>query len=175
METVKQELLDTATNGEQQERTFTQAELDRIVTERVRRESAKFSDYEEIKAKAAKFDEAEEANKTELQKATERADSLQAQLDALNKANTIRSIREKVSTETGVPAHLLNGETEEDCKTIAEGILSFMASTAKPSVAPIVKDGGEVHAPTMTKADILAIKDDKARLKAIEENISLFN
>lgn len=88
METVKQELLDTATNGEQQEHTFTQAELDRIVTERVRRESAKFSDYEEIKAKASKFDEAEEANKTELQKATERADSLQAQLDALNNSDS---------------------------------------------------------------------------------------
>ena len=175
METVNQETKDTATNTEQQERTFTQSELDAIVSDRLKRERAKFADYDEMQAKAAKYDEAEEASKTELQKATERADNLQAQLDALTKANEIRSIREKVSTETGVPAHLLNGETEEDCKTIAEGILSFMASTAKPSVAPIVKDGGEVHAPTLTKADILAIKDEKARLKAIEENITLFS
>ena len=175
METVNQETKDTATNAEQQERTFTQSELDAIVSDRLKRERAKYADYDEMQAKAAKYDEAEEASKTELQKATERADNLQAQLDALTKANEIRSIREKVATETGVPAHLLNGDTEEACRALAEGITAFRDGAVKPPVAPVVKDGGEVHAPTLTKADILAIKDEKARLKAIEENITLFS
>ena len=47
-------------------KTFTQAELDAVVKDRLKREREKYSDYEDLKAKAAKFDEAEEANKTEL-------------------------------------------------------------------------------------------------------------
>lgn len=175
METVNQETMDTATKEEQQERTFTQAELDAIVSDRIKRERAKYSDYDEIQEKAKKFDEAEEAGKSELQKATERAEGLQARLDALTKANEIREIRERVATETGVPAYLLTGDTEDVCRKLAEGINAFRDGAVKPRVAPVVKDGGETHTPTLTKADILAIKDEKARLKAIEENIDLFN
>ena len=60
---------------EQTERTFTQAELNAIVQERVGETKAKYGDYEELKAKASKYDEQVEASKSELQKATERADS----------------------------------------------------------------------------------------------------
>lgn len=52
-------------------KTFTQDELDAIVTDRLRRAVPK--DYEELKAKAAKADEAEEAKKSELQKAKDEA------------------------------------------------------------------------------------------------------
>lgn len=45
-----------------------QEELDRRVGERLARERAKFADYDDLKAKAEKFDEAEAATKTELQK-----------------------------------------------------------------------------------------------------------
>lgn len=126
----------------QEARTFTQEELNKIVEGRVAKERAKANaDYEELRAKASKFDEMEEARKSELQKATEKADKLQAQLDAINKANEIREIKEKVSAETGVPVHLLSGNTEEECKTQADGILKF----AQPAGYPVVKDGGEVQ------------------------------
>ncbi len=42
--------------AEQQEKTFTQAELDSIVKDRLAREKGKYADYEELKAKATKFD-----------------------------------------------------------------------------------------------------------------------
>lgn len=138
-ETAQQE-----TNGTeseiQEERTFTQAELDAIVTERLKRDRAKYADYDEIKAKAAKFDEAEEASKTELQKATEKAEALQRQVEAMTRADEIRKIRENVATETGVPVNLLSGETAEECKAQADGILAF----AKPAGYPQVKDAGEL-------------------------------
>lgn len=38
--------------GEPKEKTFTQADLDRIVADRVSRERAKFADYDELKSKA---------------------------------------------------------------------------------------------------------------------------
>ena len=47
-----------------QPQTFTQEDVNRIVAKRV----AKYSDYEDLKEKAAKFDAAEEANKSDLQK-----------------------------------------------------------------------------------------------------------
>lgn len=122
-------------------KTFTQDEVNAIVAERLKRESGKYSDYEQLKAKASKFDEIEEASKTELQKARDKADKLQKQLETLTKANEVRDIREKVAKDTGVPVALLTGDTEELCKAQAEGIIAF----AKPAGYPTVKDGGEIH------------------------------
>lgn len=45
-----------------------QDELDRRLGERLGREKAKYADYEDLKAKAAKFDEVDAASKTELEK-----------------------------------------------------------------------------------------------------------
>lgn len=47
------------------------------------------------------------------------------------------------------------------------------AKASGPSY-PKVKDGGEVKPPTVSKQDILGIKNEKERLKAIKENIELF-
>lgn len=56
------------------ERTFTQAEVDRIVQERALREvRTKYADYDDLKAKAAQFDEVTEKQKTEAEKAVEAA------------------------------------------------------------------------------------------------------
>ena len=52
----------------------TQEDLDIIVGERLKREREKYADYEALKEKAAKYDQAEEASKSELQKATEKAE-----------------------------------------------------------------------------------------------------
>lgn len=130
-ETVKQE--------EAVEKTFTQAEVDAIVGDRLKRDRAKYSDYEALKEKAEKFDEMEEANKSELQKAIERGDALQVQLDAMRNAETLRTMREAIAYETGVPVSLLTGETEDDCREQAKSIMDF----ARPAGYPSVRDGGE--------------------------------
>ena len=136
METVKQE--------QATERTFTQAELNQIVSDRLTREQAKYADYADLKAKAAKLDEIEEANKTELQKANERAEALQGELDGLKKAEALRQMRATVANETGVPAKLLTAETKEACAAQAQAIMEF----AKPATYPNVKDGGETAVTT---------------------------
>ena len=123
-----------------EEKTFTQAELNAIVQDRLGREKAKYENYEELKEKALKFDEMEEESKSELQKATERADSLQAELDKMKKADAVRTLREEVSKETGVPSNLLHGTTKEECEAQAKDILAY----AKPNY-PKVEDKGEVN------------------------------
>lgn len=137
-ETVNQ---DTQQTAAEPERTFTQSEMDAIIRDRLKREREKYADYDALKEKAGRFDAAEEAQKSELQKATERADALQAQLDSMLKADNVRKIREKVAHETGVPATLLNAEDEETCKAQAKAIMEF----AKPGAYPAVPDCGEVH------------------------------
>lgn len=118
------------------EKTFTQAELDSIVQKRVSEERSKLEEY---KAKAAKLDEIEEANKSELQKAQDKAAKLEKELTALKHEAEIREIRAKVSSEKGVPAELLTGETKEACESQADSILKF-AQVGHPYVV----DGGEV-------------------------------
>lgn len=125
--------------AQQPERTFTQDEMNAIIKDRLSREREKYADYESLKEKAQKYDAAEEAGKTELQRAQEKAQALQSQLDALLQADTVRKIREKVSQETGVPVNVLSGDTEESCKAQADAILAF----AKPGY-PAVRDAGEV-------------------------------
>lgn len=131
----------TPTPAAEPEKIFDQAAIDRIVGERVAREKEKYADYEILKEKAAKFDEAEAAAKTELQRATERAEELQRKLDAREKADAEREVREKVSAETKVPASLLTGIDEETCRKQAAAILAF----AKPASYPSVPDAGEHH------------------------------
>ncbi len=135
-ETVNQE-----NSNEVPAKTFTQEELNAIVADRLDRERKKYEGFEDFKAKAAKLDEIEEASKSELQKATERAQALEAELSGFKKAEAIRSLREKVAKETGVPANLLSGDDEDSCKAQAEAIKEY-ANTG--NAYPQVKDGGEV-------------------------------
>ena len=52
---------------------LSQADVDRIVNERLARERSKFADYGDLKAKAAKFDEAEAAKAPELERVANKA------------------------------------------------------------------------------------------------------
>jgi len=125
----------SAEQTEQTPKTFTQEDVDRIVAKRI----ARYSDYETLKGKAAKYDEQVEASKSELQKATERADGLQAELDAIKNAQAINSMREEVAKAKGVPAALLTGSTREECEALADALIEW----GKPNGYPSVPDGGE--------------------------------
>lgn len=123
------------------EKTFTQTQLNAIVEDRLKREREKYSDYDSIKEKAAKFDELDAANKTELEKAKEKAAKLQAEIDGMKKAQELKDMRTKIATENNVPIELLTGATEEECTTQATKVKELMAASGVPIT---VSDGGEV-------------------------------
>ena len=137
-ETVNQET--NVTQETDEKRTFSQAEVDAIVTERRKRDRAKYADYEKLREKAEKFDQLEEANKTELEKAIERGNALESELNSLKKAKEIRDLHDKISAEMGVPAILLTAETEDGCRDQAKAALAFKGSQTYPNV----RDAGEV-------------------------------
>ncbi len=121
--------------GQQAEnKSFSQAEVDAIVGERLARERAKYPDYDDLKSKAAEYDKLQEASKSELQKAQEKSAKLQAQIDTMKKASQVRDIRDKVSHDTGVPVELLSGEDEDSCKKQAESILKFAKGSKYPGI-----------------------------------------
>ena len=127
-------------NATQEVKTFTQEEVNSFLAKDRKQMAEKYADYDALKEKAARLDKIEEDAKSELQKATERAEKLETELSELKHASEVRSIRDKVAQETGVPASLLTGNTEDECKEQASGILSFKSSVNYPTI----KDGGEV-------------------------------
>lgn len=62
----------------QGERTFTQAELQAIINDRLERERSKFADYDSLKDAAAQWEEHRTAQMTELEKAQARVAELEA-------------------------------------------------------------------------------------------------
>lgn len=150
-----------ATQGATAGKTFTQAEMDAIIGDRLARERAKYADYNEVKAKAAKYDEAEEANKTELQKAVEERDKFKAELDKLNAEKEHAKAVAQAANKYGVDSSLLarmSGDVEENAAYLKE----TMANTQKYGQ---VKDGGEVTPPTVTRESVNAIKDPVSRVR----------
>ena len=75
-----------------------QEDLNKVLNERLTRERAKFADYKDLKVKATKLDEIEQANQTETEKAAKRIAELEADLN-----NTRRdSTRLKIASEHGI-------------------------------------------------------------------------
>jgi hypothetical protein len=63
-----------------------QADLDRIINDRLARERAKFADHADLKAKAARLDQIEAANATDLEKAVKAAKA-EGENEAATRAN----------------------------------------------------------------------------------------
>ena len=99
-----------------------QEELDRIIQARVARERKNIpTDYEELKAKAQKFAEWEEANKTEVQKSADRLAAAEKRATELE----AKAIRAEVAAAKGVPSALLTGSTQEELEAAADALIAF--------------------------------------------------
>lgn len=71
-----------------------QEEFDRIIADRVNRTKAQFKDYNDLKSKAAEFDKLAEAQKTEAQKALDRAEKAEARAVEAS----LRSVRSEIKS-----------------------------------------------------------------------------
>lgn len=143
-----------------QGRTFTQADVDRIVQERLSRAKATPpADYEDLKAKAARLDELEEAQKSDLEKANDRAERAQAEAsDWQAKYEALEAERQRsrqvasMAAQYGVDAGTLtrmSGDVEDNAKYLA-GL-----EAARPKFGATT-DAGEHGAPAQTLDERLA-------------------
>lgn len=115
----------------------TQEALDKIIGARIYEERAKFKDYEDLKSKATKFDEMEEANKTELEKLAEKVAKQESEIKSYKAKNEISGWRAEVRKEKGIPESmdpLLTGSTLEEIKAQADLIVANMSGKKAPVI-----------------------------------------
>lgn len=131
---------DEPKGNEPRSREYTQAEIDEIVAKRVARVKKQYGDYEDMKKKAAKLDEIEAANKSELEKLTERNQQLAAQLAEREHAALIQA----ACIKHGVPADcmdLVAGTDEDSIDKAAEKVARLASASAKPPKGPSGTEG----------------------------------
>jgi len=140
------------------------AEQDRVIGIRVERERAKYADYDDIKAKAAEFDKATEAQKSEQQRLEERA--AKAEQDAQNAQ--IENARMRVALEKGLTpsqAKRLVGSTEAELAADADELLADLkpgrpegdvGQGARPQAGPSIDQ--QIAAATEAGNHMLAIQ-----------------
>jgi hypothetical protein len=109
-----------------------QEEFNRIIEERVRR--AKPADYDELKDKAAKWDKAEEANRSELEKAQAAA----AEAEKKRVTAELVALRASVRADHGISKEdaelFLTGDTEEILVRQAKALVERTKSTRRNHV-----------------------------------------
>ncbi len=86
------------------------------------------ADIAAVLAKAKRFDEFEEASKTELQKAADRATAAEAKFAEIE----ARAMRAEVAAAKGIPATLLSGTTQEELEASADALIAFKGTAVKP-------------------------------------------
>ncbi len=105
--------------------TFTQADVDRIVRERVQRERAKYADYDELKAKAAGVKTVED-RLAEMEKRTAAAEA--------------SALRSDVAARHGISAEdrdlLLTGTDAETLESQAKRIAEASERKKKANIVP---------------------------------------
>ena len=159
-----------AAEGPAQDRTFTQEDVDRIATDRLARaKTTPPADYEDLKKNAAEWDKAQEAAKSELERANERAAKAEKALADAQAAIEHSELVAKVSQETGVPASLLHGATEEE---LAASAISDFVKASAPGY-PRDK-GGAAGGRAVTVESIEAIKNPVERVRARAAHADLY-
>lgn len=91
------------------------------------------------KGAAERLTELEEAAKSDLQKALERAEAAEAESAALAAQRQLDAWKSEVSTATNIPAHVLAGSTLEELEAHASAIRALIADQGlAASVGPYV-------------------------------------
>jgi hypothetical protein len=102
-------------------------ELNRIIADRVSREKAKYADYNDLKTKASRFDELAESQKSETQKAIERAEAAERDLASSRSEQS----RLTVIAKHGIPEEyqeLVFGNSPEEIEARAAKVKSLIST-----------------------------------------------
>lgn len=121
----------------------TQEEFDSRISERLQRERAKYSDYEDLKNKAEQYKDYDDLKKS-VETLTGEKNTLQESLNAANSTieeqkTTIKgyetgSVKTRIAHELGIPYPMidrLKGETEEDIRKDAESIRKLIGTSTQ--------------------------------------------
>jgi hypothetical protein len=160
---------------EAQDKTFTQADLDRVVEERLARAGKKFADYDDVKAKAARLDELEAASASDLDKAVAAArKEVETELTAAHRAERIAdkiavAAAGRFADPEDAPRYLSDAETAAKFVN-SDGAIDTAAITAAIDslleAKPHLKASTETPKPPPPSAVGLGVTGDTAPVSA---------
>ena len=110
-----------------------QEQLDKVLSKRLERERAKYSDYEELKQKAAEAAD----SRSEVEKLHDRVKELEQE----RHQSAVEAAKAKAASEYGVPADLLVGDDTDAIEAHAKRLSEYVAAQA-PSTGAYVKNVG---------------------------------
>lgn len=105
-------------NSNQEEKVYSQQDVDEIVKNRLHRERKKYEGFEDYKKAAQSYSELEKSFNVEKEK----SENLKKELDDLKQKNQIAGWKVKASEETGVNISLIKGNTEDEIMEHAKAI-----------------------------------------------------
>lgn len=145
--------------ADQKGETFTKADVEKIVQQRVASEQKKYADYDSLKAQADELKQLKDARKSEEEKLAERiaaAESKAAEALAAQEKAILDATRLRIAADKELPKEfhdLLTGSSEEELVKQADRILEGIekVKSAKPSPPPsrrpTPKGGGQTVDP----------------------------
>ena len=110
-----------------------QEQLDKVLSKRLERERAKYSDYEELKKAAAEAAD----SRSEVEKLHDRVKELEQE----RHQSAVEAAKAKAASEYGVPADLLVGDDTDAIEAHAKRLSEYVAAQA-PSTGAYVKNVG---------------------------------
>lgn len=166
----------------QETKTFTQDEVNKMVNERLERErkaqEVKIQAAKDEAAKLAKMN-ADQKKEYQLQKQTERAEAAEAKLAKFEMTKQARSMMTEAGLNvTDDELDLVVTSDAESTQANVNQLISFADRVREAVKTELLKGDTPTESgksiKTMTKEEILAIKDSFKRKKAIADNIQLF-
>jgi len=132
-----------------------QDEFDGFVKDRIARVEAKFSDYDELKAKASQVDAVKAEADKALADAIARAEQAEGKVSEYETKTQVETWRAEVAKAAGVPADVLRGSTKED----------FEAHAA--ILKPLITGSGPVIPHQGVEPEKPAVNDERAAVQAL--------
>lgn len=135
--------VDNQGNNQQQQqtppeqKTFTQEELERILSERLKREREKYKDYDELKKAAEELKKLKEAQMSETEKLQAKLAEMERErmeLELQLQEARVENLKLKVLDEMGLPrawANRIFGTSEEEIRQDAEELKKLLGAAGK--------------------------------------------
>ena len=158
------------------EKTFTQDEVNKIVQDRLAKEKAKNEKAQEEAKKLAKMN-AEQKNQymvEQLQKELEEYKNKEAKNDMIKEANSM--LKDNDITLPDEVVAMLIGDNAEDTKICVDSFSKAFKTAVERAVNEKLKGKTpkQKSVAGLTREDILSVKDRQERQRLIEENEELF-
>lgn len=93
---------------------LTNDQVNALLAKQKREMAEKFADYDDLRAKASKLDEIEQASKSELQKLLDENTTLKTRVEFFEREKQVAAWAAEITKDSGIPPEALRGNTKEE-------------------------------------------------------------